>query len=87
MDKEFCLSDKRQVIEQKALEDFPLGKLCRVYKEENVKEFIKLLKEDLVNTAFEENNNRFLRKVNKRGIFDIIDKLAGEKLLASEGKE
>ena len=69
MKEEFCLSDKRN-------DCFTNYSVCEhSYNEKDVKEFIKLLKEEIYKEISFKHSDEW-EKQDK-----IIDKLAGEKLL------
>lgn len=78
MTYEFNLSDKIQV--GKFIDELDL-EMNHYILDEDVKEFIRLLKEEIIaNAGNNEENRIYLRESKKMGIFDILDKLAGEKL-------
>jgi hypothetical protein len=69
MEEEFNLSEKfyLRIID---------GKNKKCYKEENVKEFIRLLKEEI-----KKDQDICLSYMDEERMDKIIDKLAGEKLI------
>ena len=69
MTKEFNLSEKEG-------EAWPGGE--HYYIESDIKEFIKRLKEEVDNSQYDYAN---LEHVNKDKVMEIIDKLAGSKLI------
>lgn len=81
MSDKFCLSSKRYICDEIAgcMEQSDETYFEGYFKEEDVKEFIRLLKKDLNEVYFtsdEQMNKTYAAMVRLR-----IDKLAGEKLL------
>lgn len=71
MDKDFCLSNSRKDV------DYETDNYVWCYPEEDVKKFIKLLKEETDKLKYNYGNNGF---ISRSDFYAIIDKLAGEKL-------
>jgi len=70
MTEEFNLSEKEQMKQI-------FGESIFYFKREDVKEFIRLFKEILLNNYDYEN----FSEVTRNSIFEDIDKLAGDKLI------
>ena len=78
--EEFSLSDKRKELSNYGLESTEsLGGAAKFYREDDVKEFIRILKMILRQTAEVNKNNRGVFDCCK-GIDAHIDNLAGDKL-------
>jgi len=81
--EKFNLSERRKELGNYGFQDTEsLGGGAKFYREEDVKEFIRLLKERLLEKSFRIENGLVIDtdKEIRRNMLNEIDKLAGDKL-------